>query len=278
MVLRVAFFVLMALGLMGFGTVAWVATRPPHPSVAANPPPPTKELVLVAAHPVHAGSLLKPEDLTAKLEPIKSIKDANRDTPETRRHLIGAMVRHPLTAGEIIRNDDVMRPGDHGFLAAVLRPGMRAVTIAVDNTTGSAGLIWPGDHVDLILTQTLSQPNVPAGRRVASDTILSDLQVLAIDQQIVQGAAPTASGSQGRTVTLEVTKTQAQQIAVAERLGRLSLAVRSVDGKRHLIALKSRNQTTWAMDVSPALAAEGADTAGIMRIYQGTQDAKEFHF
>ncbi len=267
----------MALGLMGFGTVAWVATRPPEQAAAA-PRPPAKKLVLVAARAVHAGSLLKPEDLTSKLELVKDIKGANLDTPDVRRQLVGAMVRHSMGVGEIIRNNDVMRPGDHGFLAAVLRPGMRAVTISVDNTTGSAGLIWPGDHVDLILTQTLSQPGIPAGRRVAAETILSDLQVLAIDQQIVQGAAPTSTDTQGRTVTLEVTQAQAERISVAGRLGRLSLAVRSADGKHRLAALKRGYNTTWAMDVSPALEAEGARAAGVMRIYQGSQDAKEFRF
>ena len=63
------------------------------------------------------------------------------------------MVRRSLSEGDVVRDGDVMRPGDHGFLAAVLEPGMRAVTIAVDNTTGLAGLIWPGDQVDLILTR-----------------------------------------------------------------------------------------------------------------------------
>ena len=67
MVLRIMFFALMALGLVGFGTVAWISTRPPPPPpAAAAPPPPAKIAVLAAAHPLRAGSLLKPEDLTAK--------------------------------------------------------------------------------------------------------------------------------------------------------------------------------------------------------------------
>ena len=60
-----------------------------------------------------------------------------------------------------------MRPGDHGFLAAVLAAGMRAVTVGVDATTGAAGLIWPGDRVDLILTQTIQAATTaawPSGR------------------------------------------------------------------------------------------------------------------
>lgn len=282
MVLRVAFFVLMALGLTGFGTVAWLATRPPASraaTIAARPKPPANEMVLVAAHPIRAGGLLKPEDLGSKLIPRADAKatDAIPDTPDTRRQLIGAMVRHSLGQGDTVRNDDVMRPGDHGFLAAVLQPGMRAVSIAVDNTTGSAGLIWPGDHVDVILTQTLSGPAVPVGHQVAAETVLSDIRVLAIDQQLIEGAAPSASGSQ-RTVTLEVTPLQVQRLSVAMRLGRLSLAVRSADAPHHPPGLTAGPGTTWAQNVSPAIDAETGNPTGTMRVYQGAAAAQEFKF
>jgi len=283
MILRIAFFVLMALGLTGFGTVAWLATRPPPEAVAAaaaaRPKPPAKIAVLVAAQPLHAGNLLKPGDLVGKEVTVAEANamDANRDTPDIRRQLIGAMVRRSLGAGDVLRNTDLMRPGDHGFLAAVLQPGMRAVSIAVDNTTGSAGLIWPGDHVDLILTQNLNGPLITAGHQVAAETVLSDIRVLAIDQQIIEGAAPTASGSQ-RTVTLEVTPDQAERISVATRLGRLSLAVRSAGPTRELARLTGGPDTTWAMDVSPALGKEAKTPTEVMRIYQGAADVKEFKF
>ncbi len=60
--IRIAFFIMMAFGLVGFGTVAWIATRQSH-SVAAPPPPPAKVAVLTAAHPINAGTLVKPDDL-----------------------------------------------------------------------------------------------------------------------------------------------------------------------------------------------------------------------
>src|SRR5579875_2773648 len=208
MVLRIALYVLMALGLAGFGSVAWIATRPPpHRVVAAKPPPkPVLWTVLVAARPLRAGALLKPEDLAARRLPLHSVPDAAlADTPAERAGLFGAMVRHGIAAGAPLLPADVMRPGDHGFLAAVLAPGMVAVTVAVDVVSGSAGLIWPGDRVDLILTQSLNGPDVPAGRRVAAETLLADVRVIAIDQQLVQGADPeSAAPHAARTVTLEV--------------------------------------------------------------------------
>lgn len=279
MVLRIAFFMLMAVGLLGFGTVAWISTRPPATATAGETRPATK-LVLTAAHPIHVGVLLKPEDLASKQLPVAdpAVEDSNTDTADVRRSLVGAMVRRSLAEGDVVRSGDVMRPGDHGFLAAVLEPGMRAVTIAVDNTTGSAGLIWPGDRVDLILTQTITEASLPIGRRVAAETVLSNARVIAIDQQIMQGALAVPD-SQAKTVTLEVTEAQAERISVATRLGRLSLSVRSADTSRNSAQPTSGTSTTWAGDVSPALDAS-APPAGdnVIRVYQGGGDVKEFKF
>jgi len=278
MVLRLAFFALMALGLLGFGTVAWIATRPPTPdraSVAAA----AKITLLITAHPIRAGSLLKPEDLTGKEFTLREAgDDYSLDTVDARHALTGAMVRRSFVIGDIVRMNDVMRPGEHGFLAAVLGPGMRAVSVGVDVVTGTAGLIWPGDRIDLILTQAIGDPAVPLGRRIAAETVLSDVRVIAIDQQLVRGVAPDGSEGKARTVTMEVTPAQAERISVATRIGRLSLSVRSADrGPKGLAALPT---TTWGSDVSPAL---GADVAQgkprtAVRVFQGSAEVKEFQF
>jgi pilus assembly protein CpaB len=278
MVVRIMFFALMAIGLVGFGTVAWISTRPPPPPPqVAAPPPPAKIAVLGAARPLRAGSLLKPEDLAAKEILVSDqTADMSADTPDGRRALSGAMVRRSLSKGEPVRSSDVMRPGDHGFLAAVLQPGMRAVTVAVDATTGAAGLIWPGDRVDLILTQTIQATAMPLGHRVAAETVLSDVRVIAIDQQLVQGADANQTDNQARTVTLEVTQDQAVSVSVATRLGRLSLSVRSADAGTNVAASRD---TTWAVDVSPALGAEPPPhQQDTLRVYSGSGEAKEFKF
>jgi pilus assembly protein CpaB len=246
------------------------------------PSPPTKVTVLAAAHPLRAGSLLKPEDLTSKEIAVDDRRSGmSVDDADTRRALSGAMVRRSMSAGEPIRFGDVMRPGDHGFLAAVLEAGMRAVTVGVDATTGAAGLIWPGDRVDLILTQTIQEATLPIGRRVAAETVLSDARVIAIDQQLVQGADSSNNDAQARTVTLEVTEEQAERVSVATRLGRLSLAVRSADAPPTTgVKASSGPNTTWAADVSPALGAEPppAPTQNTIHVYQGSAEAKEFKF
>jgi pilus assembly protein CpaB len=120
---------------------------------------------------------------------------------------------------------------------------------------------------------------VPIGRRVAAETVLSDARVIAIDQQLVQGAEANTSETQARTVTLEVTPEQAERVSVAVRLGRLSLAVRSADSPPTGTRLAAAPNTTWAVDVSPALGADAPTPAqNTIRVYQGGGDAKEFKF
>ena len=287
MLLRFAVFGLMALGLGGFGTVAWLSTRPPPPPpaiVADAPPPPVHHMVLVAQGLLRAGTLLKPEEIAVVDLPAPP-DGVQEDAPGVRAGLAGAMLRRSLSSGEPILSADVMRPGEHGFLAAVLGPNMRAATVGVDAISGSAGLIWPGDRVDLILTQTLEDPALPPSRRVAAETVLADVRVIAIDQLLARGVAPSNEGgaAAGRTVTLEVTTSQAEHIAVANRLGKLSLAVRSADSTETMQAAQAAAiQTTWGGDVSPALGRPtppaAKDGGAMVRLFQGAADGKEFRF
>jgi len=277
MIMRILMLALVASGLLGFGLIAWVSTR--HPASAETARHAAPAVVLVAAHALQPGALLKPDDLTGKkLDHAELLPGASADTPANRRDLVGAMVRRTLAVGDVIQPRDVMRPGDHGFLAAVLSPGMRAVTVGVDVVSGTAGLIWPGDRVDVILTETMPDHATAPGRQVAAETVLADVRVIAIDQRLVEGATPDDPAGKGaRTVTLEVTATQAERVAVATRLGHLSLSVRSAEagpaGASHPAP------TTWAGDVSPALASEVTHEApDVVRVFQGAADGKEFHF
>jgi pilus assembly protein CpaB len=280
MIGRFMVFIMMALGLAGFGTVAWIATRPPTPQVQAKDVP---KSVLAAAHSLRAGGLIKPGDLAGGQRVITTSEQTEviLDTPDARRDLLGAMVRRPLAEGDTIRNSDVIRTGDHGFLAAALQPGMRAVSISIDAASGTGSLIWPGDRVDLVLTQSISDQNVPAGRRVAADTVLSNIRVLAIDQQLVRDAtAATSTDNKSRSVTLEVTEEQAQRISVALQLGHLSLSVRAADQASPVPGTAVDPSTVWAFDVSPALGRDKAPPVqtGTMRIFSGSTEPKEFKF
>lgn len=308
MLLRIALFAMLAFGVVGGGLVVWTLLAvPATPVVDASAPPPTaKAVMLVASRSLRAGSLIKPEDL-AVLETVRADMPfgASLDTPQGRGGLTGAMIRRSLGEGQPILPADVVHPGDHGFLAAVLAPNMRAVTVAVDAVSGTAGLIWPGDRVDLILTQSMDDPSLAAGRKVAAETVLNDARVIAVDQQIVQGQSPDGAAvptnHTDRTATLEVTAAQAERVLVAGRLGKLSLSVLAADRGADGAAIAASALgaparlapaatapssvrpigagVTWAGDVSPALGSGAARTApSKVQVFPGGGDTKEFHF
>lgn len=286
MVIRIFLFALLALGSAAVGVIAWTMMpgAAPATATAAAPPPPTKLTVLTAAHPLRAGMLIKPEDLGTQVVASADVPaGASQDTPQGRGALIGAMVRKTLGENQVILPDQVVRQGDHGFLAAVLGPGMRAVTVAVDAVSGTAGLIWPGDRVDVILTEQLTDPTIAAGRRVAAQTVLSGARVIAIDQQLMQGQAPdSTTPAADRTATLEVTAAQAERVLVAAKLGHLSLSVLSAEHDPVMQTAsdgEAPRTVTWAGDVSPALGnTEARTTQPLVHVYQGGADGKEFHF
>jgi pilus assembly protein CpaB len=274
MILRLVLFALILTGLAGFGTIAWIML-PDHATAAAAT---RKVTVVTITQPLRAGTLLKPEDLASKdIDEDKLPIGFVADEGDTRRSLIGGLVRHPLSPGDVLRlPGDALRVTDHGFLAAVLAPGTRAVTVGVDVVSGAAGLIWPGDRVDLILTQSIDSQTEAPGRRVAAETVLRDVRVIAIDQQIAQGGNETATVA--KTVTLEVTPTKAEYVQVATKLGRLSLALRSAEaGPADLAPAPA---TTWAGDVSAALPKQQTvQTApSNLRVFQGSADEKEYRF
>jgi len=273
--LRTLLFLFMGAGVLVFSFVAWLSLHPPAPPVQSVP----KVVVLAAANVLRAGTLLKPDDIEPRELPESDAPaGARRDTPQARAELFGAMVRQTLLAHQVVLPADVMRPGDHGFLAAVLTPGKRATSVGVDAVSGTAGLIWPGDHVDLILTQEVTDQTSNGGKRVAAETVLKDVRVIAIDQQLVQGAQGANGEGGSRTVTLEVSPEDVERVAVATRLGHLSLAVRPVDAAPNSDA-GSAHPVTWAKDVSNAYApAKGPDApANTLHIYSGTAES-EFHY
>ena len=200
---------LVALLLAGVSTYAvrsWLeGQRRPAP-VAAQTVPEQRKAVLVAAQNLAVGTFVQTESLRWQEWP-------DIGTPETylvrgasdQADLVGAVVRRPLTIGQPITADSVVKPGARGFLAAVLEPGMRAISVPIDEASGNAGLILPGDHVDVILTQTIEIAGDPAGSRRVSETVLQDARVIAMGRRLTtEGADEGAAGQQARTATLEV--------------------------------------------------------------------------
>jgi pilus assembly protein CpaB len=258
----------------GLGLVAWQAVQPPAPApvvpAVAPPPASTRIRVLAAARPLLAGSLLKEGDWEVReVLPDTASDETLRDTPEERGELQGAMLRQYHEAGAPLSRADVLRPRDRGFLAAVLHPGQRAISVGVDAVTGAAGLIWPGDQVDLILTQELDASQAPLDRRVVAETVLTDIRVIAVDQKMAQGAsAESATRDVARTVTLEVSAREAERVAVATRLGRLSVTVRAME-ETVVAEPVAERAAVFGADVSSALSRTEQGAIARMRVIQG---------
>lgn len=219
--------------ILGLAVVAALLLRSMFAAPQAQPQV-AMAAIRVAATQLPVGTLIRADDLAWRELPAAEVKKGEiaRDTPAAAK-LLGAVVRRAIDEGGAVIDRDVVYPDAPGFLAAALQPGMRAVSVAIDDVTGNAGLTLPGDRVDLILTHSISSrdemSNGPA--KVASETVLSDVRVIAVGQLLRAPDAEAASpknSSTARTVTLEVSPRDAESVAVASRLGQLSLALRSL--------------------------------------------------
>src|SRR4029079_8143440 len=198
---------------------------------AAAPAVPVGPQVMGAKKALPAGTIIDLEALTWQPWPKELMQSAyyTEGKPDADgQKMLGTVVRYPITAGQPVTRGALVGPKDRGFLAAALGPGMRAITVPVNASTGVAGFVFPGDHVDMVLTQTVQGGGDGPPLKV-SETIVRNLRVLATDQRI------DSKGDDGKTevktfsnVTLEVTPRIAEKISVAQSLGTLSLSLRSI--------------------------------------------------
>ncbi len=201
------------------------------PQAIAAPQEPQGPKVLVAQRSLPVGTIITADAVAYQLWPKEMVQDAYFiDGESDMNTLLGTVVRHPITAGEPVTQGSLVAPGDRGFLAAALGPGMRAITVPVSAKTGVGGFVFPGDRVDLLLTQTVKGEGDSGAPLKAAETILRNLRVLATDQSTETTHTPDGKTvvRAFRTVTLEVTPKIAEKVEVAQTIGSLSLALRSI--------------------------------------------------
>ena len=195
---------------------------------AAIAPAPTGPEILVATRALPVGTIIAPDSFRYQPWPKDLVQNVyylkGQADPAS---LAGTVVRDAVTAGQPLTKGQLVSPGDRGFLAAALGPGMRAVTVPVSAQSGVAGFVFPGDRVDLVLTQSVEGGEGPALR--TSETIVRNVRVLATDQRTVsEDAEGKREVKQSATITLEATPRIAEKIAVAQTIGQLSLSLRSI--------------------------------------------------
>jgi pilus assembly protein CpaB len=213
------------------------ASAPVAQAGPAQPPPQGPE-ILVAKRTLPVGTIIDADSFQYQPWPQGLVQDAYFTRGEANadpQSLVGTVVRNEISAGQPLSAGAIVRPGERGFLAAALGPGMRAVTVPVSATSGVAGFVFPGDRVDLVLTQEVAGGGDGPPLRV-SETIIRNIRVLAVDQRLnARDEAGNQVAQPSATVTFEATPTIAEKIAVAQDIGNLSLSLRSLaDNKAEL--------------------------------------------
>ncbi|MES2254327.1 MAG: Flp pilus assembly protein CpaB [Pseudomonadota bacterium] len=203
---------LLARGMMGGGT----------PQVAAkNAPQMPMSDVLIASSVLQPGQALTADQVRWQKWPTSSVDSTfiTRDSVASIDDVVkGTVVRSPLASGQPITNAAIIHGNAVGLMAAMLNPGMRAISIPISTDSGAGGFILPNDRIDLILIRKGD------ANRVSSSTLLTDVRVLAVDQTFKQDK--DTKTVIGKTATLEVTPAQAERVAKAQNQGTLSLSLR----------------------------------------------------
>jgi pilus assembly protein CpaB len=235
-VIRIA---VLVLGVAAAGGAVLLALSPkpqppaPVPTTSVAPPPTAQVLdqILVAAHDLPIGKVLKSEDVTWQSWPKDSIASFMiQKDDKVIADIDGSIARGEFYEGEPIRRERLIKSAG-GFLSAILPSGMRAVAISIDaqGSTSAGGFVLPNDRVDVI--RTVKAPG-NASDAYLSETILNNVKVLAIGQNAAdKNGGPNQVGS---TATLELDPVQAETIVLAQRTGQLSLALRSVQDAAHV--------------------------------------------
>jgi len=221
--------IVLVIALLAGGIAAFLAGRsePPPP-----PPPPVAQLettnVLIAASDIPLGNKVAAPDLRWQTWPAAAAGSnfiRKSDRPDAINQLAGSIARAPFSAGEPVREAKLVKANGSGYMAAILPSGMRAISVEISPETGAGGFILPNDHVDVILTHR--ERMASSGVEVStSDTILSNVRVLAIDQAVEEKNGQRVVV--GKTATLELSSRQAETLALSRQLGTLSLALRSL--------------------------------------------------
>ena len=232
-------------GALGVGAILFVVAQtlntappPPAPQIIEAAPVAEEmqhEFVLVATASPTRGQRLAPEMLDWQQWPAEAVmpnfivKDSR---PQAIEELSNSVVRMDMFAGEPINEGKLVRPGDSGLMAALLAPGMRAVTTRVSVESAAGGFIMPGDRVDVILTTQIARDRTrevnQVTRQYTSSTIFEDVRVLAVNQRYSNTAEAPAANPTVSYATLEMAPEDAEMLEEAALSGTISLTLRGL--------------------------------------------------
>lgn len=221
--------------------------------------------VLVAAKDVALGVALQPGDLEWRLWTATALSPnfvEETEDPKAVENYTGAVARQALLAGEPIIEGRVVKPGQQGFMAAIVNAGYRAVSVPISEESAASGFILPNDRVDVILTRKVTLTDVGGGgtEEVRSGVVLQDVRVLAIDKTFkADPAAAEPEPIEGSVALLELTPRDSELLAQADEMGDISLALRPV--------LSNAKEKTGSQRRTTAALDQGATTRDQVRVH-----------
>src|SRR6516165_6001790 len=226
--MKAARIIVLGIAIAAGGAAAMLAGRSDQKPATAPEPAAKLETtdILVAGEDIAVGQRLSAQNLHWQVWPAAATSPQwirQSEKPGAIQQLAGSIARMSFAAGEPIREGKLIAANGSGYLAAMLPPGMRAVSTEISPETGVAGFVLPNDRVDVILTRAekTSQDEI-----YTTEIVLADVKVLAIDQNVEEKHGQHTVT--GKIATFALTSRQAQTLAVARRLGTLSLALRSL--------------------------------------------------
>ncbi|MBT9291278.1 Flp pilus assembly protein CpaB [Prosthecodimorpha staleyi] len=225
---------------------------PPSTPVADAPAPRMDTVeVLVLGRDIPMGGKVAAADLIWQPWPKSGMSEAyiaKANRPNATLELVGTIARQPIAAGEPVREGRLIK-SDRGYMSVILSPGMRALAVEVKAVSTAGGFVLPNDHVDIILTRAAPKTaGSSGGDPFVSETLLTNIRVLAIDQQVIEKGEPAVVARD--TATLELTPRQVEIVAQAQQLGTISLVLRSIrDADVPIADDGNRNEATSAVRV-----------------------------
>ncbi len=243
-----------------------------------------KTQVLVASKNLSIGDTLDSSDMKWQEWPEASVftgavtKDT-LDDPDAEQPLSGRLRRN-VAEGEPLMASAMVKEEKGNFVAATLGDGMRAMAIKVKAESSVGGFITPGDRVDVIMTYEVRLPSdervqdasIAVVNRRAAQTVLENIRVVAVDQE----AKEVEETSIARTVTVEVTPKQGEELALADAMGSLSLSLRKLGDETVLgsddVIPEATTDTRMSNVVQELLGNEksGGSNNRMVRIYNGS--------
>ena len=185
--------------------------------------------VLTTNRDLVVGEILTPEDLQWIDWPEKGLNISffmQEQTPDAISTISGSVVRTPFYQNEPILPQKIVQKGDTGYMAALLNPGMRAISVEISAESASGGFILPNDRVDVIMNYNEESAEENGETRIVTVTVLENVRVLAIDQKFRE--TDTGESAVGRVATLELSPEDAELVTLVSNKGQLTLALRSL--------------------------------------------------